>query len=130
MANIVNIPTTEESYFLQYLTILKPISRMRDKEIQILAQLMFYNNRYSHLEQEVREKMVFDTDTRMRIRQKLKMSEASFNNCLTELRKKNVIVGTRLSKAYNIFTNGGREELTFRFSIKENGTAETSSADG
>ena len=86
----------------------------------VLAQFMYYNNKYKHLEQEVREKMVFDTDTRMRIRQKMKMSEASFNNCLTILRKKGAIVENTLSKAYNIFTNGDKkEELTFRFIIAD-----------
>jgi DNA-binding Lrp family transcriptional regulator len=78
---------------------------------------MYYNNKYKHLEAEVREKMVFDTDTRMRIRQKLKLSEASFNNCLTELRKQGIIKDNKLSKTYNIFTLNKTEELIFRFYI-------------
>ena len=86
---------------------------------------MYFNDKYKHLEVEVREKMVFDTDTRTRIRQKMKMSEASFNNCLTELRKKNVITDNRLSKSYNIFTDGGKEELTFRFILVNSETDDT-----
>lgn len=93
---------------------------------------MYYNNKYKHLENEVREKMVFDTDTRTRIRQKLKVSEATFNNCLTELRKKNVIAENRLSRTYNIFINGEKEELTFRFIInkEQNDTDKAQGTDG
>jgi hypothetical protein len=119
MTKIINIPTNKEKFFLQYLTLLTPIHKLRHKEIEVLAQLMFYNDLYKHLEEEVRNKMVYDTDTKMRIRQKLKMTDSSFNNNLAELRKKKILVDNILSKGYQIFTNGGSEELTFKFTIQE-----------
>jgi hypothetical protein len=99
---------------------------MRDKQMEVLAQLMFYNNKYKHLDQEVRDRILFDADTKMRIRQKLKMSDGSFNNNMSELRKKKVIVGNALAPACRIFLSDTPEELVFKFVIKESDDADNS----
>jgi len=88
------IKTTKRLFFRQYLELMKvfpPLNSLRSKELDILSELMYYDNRYSMLNIEDRKKIIYNTATRNEIRESLKMSEASFNNNLSILRKQGVI---------------------------------------
>lgn len=116
---IIRISTIKEKFFLQYVTLLYPFHKMREKQIQVLAQLMYYNDKYKHLEEEVREKMLFDSDTKAKIRQSLKMSEGSFNNNMSELRKKKAIIDNALAPMWRVYLDGTPKKLTFDFNITD-----------
>jgi hypothetical protein len=119
MQKIISIVTNREKYFQQYITLLHPMHNMRHKEIQVLAQLMYYYDKYRHFDEDMRIRIVFDVDTKMRIRQKLKMSESSFNNNMSELRKKKAIVDNTLAPAWRISTGDNVQELIFKFILKD-----------
>ena len=114
---IIKIPTSKEKYFLQYLALLYPIHKLRDKEMEVLSQLMLYNDKYKNLDDDVRNKILFNADTKMRIRQKLKMSDGSFNNNMVALSKKGIIKDNILLKAWNIFLDDQPMDLVFKFII-------------
>ena len=57
MNKIVPIKTTVEVFFLQYLNILSPITRIQGKEAEVLAELMYQNYLKSHIPEEDRFKL-------------------------------------------------------------------------
>ena len=92
--NIKRISTSKKYIFRHWLQILKPYHKLRDKEQEALALMLYY--RYE-LSQEVSnpdlvQKLLFSTDTRKQMRADLGgMGPKVFNNLLTALRKKGVL---------------------------------------
>jgi DNA-binding MarR family transcriptional regulator len=88
------INTTRYKFFRQFLELIKsipPFNKLRPKELDVLAELMYQNDRYSDLEPKIRQKIIFDTKTREEIRNGLNMTKESFNNNLSILRKHGVL---------------------------------------
>ena len=73
-----------------YLQILNPVLKLKDKEIEVLSN--FLSIWQSNKSKENLDKMLFSTPVRKLVRQQIGMSEASFNNHITMLRKKRMIV--------------------------------------
>lgn len=94
------IKTTEEDIFEQYLHLVNPIlgaNKMKPIEIQVLAKLLLIDYMYKHLPQEDRNIILFDKETKIKIRLSLlNMSEASFNNIMMKLRKKKLITKEKI----------------------------------
>jgi len=97
----INIPTTEDKIFKQYLYILNPILSTRKLtaiEIEVLSKLLYINHLYKHLPKHQRDKILFHRKTKERIRQSINnISKNSLNNVLTSLRKKQLITKKQLS---------------------------------
>ena len=111
-------PTTGPKFFRQYLELLNPIIHLRGKELDVLAELLYHNHSLKSIPEEHRWKLIFDYDTKLKIRNKLKLSEASMNNNLSGLRKKKIIQDNRIAKAYMV--EPGKEFLLgFKFVIDE-----------
>ena len=96
-----NIPQSMKSY----LQVLNPILKLKDKEIEVLSSFLSIwqsnrNNVNIH-------KMLFSTPMRKLVRKEIGMSEASFNNHITMLRKKNMIVDKQINKT---ILNGIKED--------------------
>lgn len=88
------INTTRYKFFRQFLELIKsipPFNKLRPKELDVLAEIMYQNDRYSDLEPKIRQKIIFDTKTREDIRNGLNMTKESFNNNLSILRKHGVL---------------------------------------
>jgi len=97
--NIQSIRTDEVKFFKLWLKILQPFLNLRNQEINVLAKLLYY--RYS-ISKEVKSKtmideLLFNTATRKKIKQELKIKEYSFNNILSSLRKKKIITGNSIN---------------------------------
>jgi len=73
-----------------YLQILNPVLKLKDKEIEVLSN--FLSIWQSNKSKENLDKMLFSTPVRKLVRKQIGMSEASFNNHITMLRKKKMIV--------------------------------------
>lgn len=102
---IIPIPTTQRKFFRQVLEILKPIpplNLLRNKELDVLAEFLYYNDKYSHLEKDIRSKIVFDYDTKLDMREYLNMDEQSFNNHMTSLRKKGILTKRSVENTFGI----------------------------
>lgn len=92
--NTITIKTSEEKFFRQFLELVKgfpPLNLLRPKELDVLAEIMFQNNKYKDLDKNVKNKVIFNTDTRKEMRTNLNMSEEGFNNNLSILRKHKVL---------------------------------------
>ena len=78
-----------------YLQVLNPILKLKDKEIEVLSSFLsvWQSNRNN---QEINKKL-FSTPVRKLVRKQIGMSEASFNNHITMLRKKQMIVEKKIN---------------------------------
>lgn len=118
---IVNIPSTLKDLFSAYLTILKPLNKLRDKEINLMSYLLYQNE----LEKENMSKeadrwnKILGTDGRVKIMQDLNMSQYNLNNYLTSLRKKNAVSNNKVSKYYipKIDKDTKNFQIIFNFNI-------------
>lgn len=98
--------------------------QLRTKEIEVLSGLLSiaYENR--DLPEHILWKIVFDYDSRIRVRYSIRnkynepLGEASFNNILTDLRKKGIIVDNTISNKY-WFVPKDTFTLTVNFNIDE-----------
>lgn len=121
--SIKTIFTSKKLIFRYWLEFLKPYHKLRNKEIEALALLLYY--RYELSREISNEKMVdmilFSTETRHKIRVELEnMSQKVFNNLLTSLRKKKVL--TKDNKIHkSLIPKMGEEgfELIFNFKVKD-----------
>jgi DNA-binding MarR family transcriptional regulator len=111
-------PTSGSTFFRQYLELLNPLLKLRGKELDVLAELLYYNHKLIDIPLEHRWKLIFDYDTKMEIRSKLKLSDASMNNNLSALRKKGVIENNKVKAAYVVLPEN-KFVLGFQFNIKD-----------
>lgn len=91
----MNIPVRLKNikeYFDFSLVLLNPILKMSNTERNIISTylMLAYNNR--HIEEDQMYKLLFNASTRKKVRESLKLSEASFNNNICSLRRKGLIV--------------------------------------
>jgi 2'-5' RNA ligase len=95
-----------------YLQILNPVLKLKDKEIEVLSS--FLSVWYKNKSNPNIEKLLFSTRIRKVIRESINMSEASFNNHITMLRKKSMIIDKKINPIIlsNIKENG--VEITYK----------------
>lgn len=121
MKKIINIPTTLKSMYKHYLTILKPLNKLRSKEIELLAYIMYLNEVYksSILNQEDRWNKIFSYEGKIKIQEELDLKNYSLNNMLTSLRKSNMIVDNTVPDKYipKIKEDNKGIQLIFNFII-------------
>lgn len=121
--NIKVIPTDKRSIFRYWLEFLKPFHKLRSREMDALALILYYRNEISkqvHNENMI-QTILFSTETRKKMRIDLDdMEQKVFNNLLTSLRKKNVLtLENRVNpKLIPTITEDGGIQLVFNFKIK------------
>src|SRR3990167_5281510 len=97
MEKRVQLKTTEQKFFKQVLELVNPILKLRKKEIDVLAVLMYKNNTLKSIALEHRIKLILEPSSRKEMRLLSKQSEASFNNNLSILKKKAFITDKGLN---------------------------------
>ena len=80
-----------------YLQILNPILKLKDKEIEVLSN--FLSIWHKNKNNKDLDKLLFSTPVRKMVRKAIGMSEASFNNHITMLRKKKMIVDKKINSS-------------------------------
>ena len=80
-----------------YLQILNPVLKLKDKEIEVLSNFLAIWQ--SNKSKPNIDKTLFSTPVRKLVRKQINMSEASFNNHITMLRKKRMIVDKQINKS-------------------------------
>lgn len=116
----ININTTERKFYRQLLELLRsfpPLNRCANNELDVLGELLYFNHVYSGLDQTIRNKIIFDYDTRVDICKNLNMNEAVFRNTLTQLRKKGLIKERQLIFKMPALTNN-KFVISFTFNIE------------
>jgi len=133
----IPVKTTEERFFIEYLIIKKPFLEIilskvnktkvviHPKPLRVFALLLYYNYLYREYDDEIKWKMVFDYDTKVRIMETLDISEGQLNTYLSTLRNIKLLNGKSISKPFIFYPESGFE-LTFRFDF--NGKSETTEA--
>jgi hypothetical protein len=121
---MVKIPVqidTHNGYFdiLKLLSPIPPFNNLRNREMEVLAELMYWYNHYEGLEIDVRNIMTFEYSTRQHIMSKLNMAVDVLNNNLTSLRKKGFISGKKILQTLPNLSKIDKLELQFNFTIKK-----------
>tara|TARA_R110001592_G_scaffold129906_6_gene342710 strand:+ start:775 stop:1122 length:348 start_codon:yes stop_codon:yes gene_type:complete len=98
---IIPIKADIAQSFKAYLQILNPVLKLKDKEIEVLSN--FLSIWYKNKSNKDIDKLLFSTPVRKMVRKAIGMSEASFNNHITMLRKKQMIIEKKLNP--NIVNN-------------------------
>tara|TARA_R110000744_G_scaffold112087_1_gene210318 strand:- start:261 stop:608 length:348 start_codon:yes stop_codon:yes gene_type:complete len=97
-----------------YLQILNPVLKLKDKEVEVLSSFLsiWYKNKNNvNIEQ-----LLFSTPIRKMVRKSIAMSEASFNNHITMLRKKKMIVDKKINSS--ILNNISEEGIEVIYKIE------------
>ena len=81
--------------FKAYIQVLNPVLKLKDKEIEVLSN--FLSIWYKNKTNPNIDKLLFSTKVRKMVRKAIGMSEASFNNHITMLRKKEMIVDKKIN---------------------------------
>jgi hypothetical protein len=114
---VIPITTNIRDYFRYYLTILNPLLKLKQREIDILSYLLlvhFANHKNPNIDNQL-----LTPEIKKTIRKEIKMSEASFNNHISALRKKNMLTETSLNPTLlKSYPTGTKSTLTFNFTIE------------
>lgn len=117
------IATDDRKFFRQILEVLHsfpPLDKLRNKELDVLSSIMYYNYLYKDLEEDVRWRVINNKITRKEIREYIGMKEDVFNNNLSVIRKTGLIDNTgRLATMLQIFP-GDTYKIEFNFNIEKN----------
>lgn len=97
-----NINVTLKGLFSRWLDITVTFHKLTIQERDVLALLLYYHYKYNRelTNNKILWKMVFDYDTKMKIKEELDMKDSSLQNTLTSLRKKNVIRENEILPTY------------------------------
>jgi len=101
MEKAVPIKTDSSKFFRQYLEIINPLINITGREADVLAEILhkYYSlSKEKSLSQEYIWTIIFSYDGKQQMREKLKLSDASFANNLTTLRQKGLIVDNKVVK--------------------------------
>ncbi len=80
-----------------YLQVLNPVLKLKDKEIEVLSS--FLSIWHKNKNNKDLNRLLFSTPVRKMVRKSIGMSEASFNNHITMLRKKKMIVDKKINSS-------------------------------
>jgi len=104
MANVlIQIPYEgKKDIVKKYLEVLYQFHKLTDKEIQLLTEMIIiYSDLESKYGEELASKLLFDIDNKKKIRASLNnMTDPVFQNYLSNLRKKKVIVNRSIAKHF------------------------------
>jgi hypothetical protein len=121
MEKEIKVDTNKKKFFRQFVEILQPINRVRAREAEVLAELLYQ----SYLRRDIgdlkdRFKLVFDYDTKIKIQEELKMTTAVFRNCCTQLRKKGIIGKDNVIQQGYLINPPDKDYVTIKFVFKIN----------
>tara|TARA_R110000782_G_scaffold144644_1_gene237493 strand:+ start:22 stop:390 length:369 start_codon:yes stop_codon:yes gene_type:complete len=121
MKKVVNIEEpTEEKLFRVYVQLIQPILRLRSREVDVFAQLLYLNHKKSSLPDVDRFDLIFSTKYRKSMAIDLDIKPEVLQNCFSELRKKNLIVDNAIPKGYWVFPTDNTLEIIFNLKITNN----------
>lgn len=98
--NVQSFDVTKENFFRMWLLILQPFLKLRNKELDALAKMLYH--RYL-ISLEVRNKemiddLLFSKKVKDKIIEELDIKDYSFDMIITALRKKKIIIGKTINK--------------------------------
>jgi hypothetical protein len=123
MEKSISINTSKSKFFRQYLELINPMIKLRGRELDVMAELLYHNNQLKSIPHKQRWQLILNYETKTEIRSKLKLSDASLNNNLSALRKKGILSDSGIVKNFLIYPVDNCK-LSFKFDIKDESNAE------
>lgn len=118
------IKTSEKKFFRMFLEIIRsipPFNKLRTKELDVLAQILYYNNKYKQLPLDDRLLILFNKKTKIKMRDDIGISNAVFDMYMSNLRKHNVLgKENTLSPFLESLFFDNEFEITFKFEKNDN----------
>jgi hypothetical protein len=124
----INITTTKERFFLEYLILKKPAidamcrqltgdkkATLSDKPMRVLAQLLYFNDHYKDIPDQEREKYLFSREVKELMCTNLDMKEHHLNIYISQLRHLGILEGKMIKPIFVILADD--RSLTFTFKL-------------
>jgi len=117
----VTLPGTDaRTFYRRYLELLQPMLRLRKREADVLAELLYHNYLKKEItDEDDRAELVFHVSTRKKIQEYLKVSSPVIQQALGGLRKKELIAGIKLRNFILVEPQDGVFSLTFNFVVTQ-----------
>lgn len=120
----IEIKKTPKQFFRAALMVLKPLpkfSQLRDKEMDILAELYYYNHLFRDTPESNRNTLLFSSSTKKEIGENTGSSIATIDNIISCLKDKDFIIGDRSTKMLNpnYILKVTDNEIIYRFIIND-----------
>ena len=96
---------------------LSPIIKLREKELDVLGQLLYSNNELKHIEEENRWIIIMSYENKKKMQDIIGLSSAYWDNCCTELRKKGILKNNKVEKNF-LFYPDKNIKVIFDFIIE------------
>ena len=120
MVNIKTLNVDKQNFFNYWLQFLKPYHKLRDKEIEMLSFFLLKRDELSEKikDETLLDSMLFDKKIKDEIRKKMNYSNHQvFNNMLSSLRAKGVIVDNKIHKGLIPHLTNNNFKLIFNFNV-------------
>ena len=91
----IPIKTTRDKFYRQVLEVLgnvPPINKLRPKEKDVLAELMYQFDNYKSYPEQHRRTIIYSNDNRKVMREKIGIGADSFNNNISILRRHKILI--------------------------------------
>jgi hypothetical protein len=119
---IIPIKTNMNMFFVVLLTLMNkfpPIKGLPKRELEVLGEFMYQNYKYKHVDIKKRHFLIFSTDNRIEMRERLGMSEGSLNDYISRLRKKGILSDSNQMLPFLNIIPDKNYELNIKFTIHE-----------
>jgi hypothetical protein len=117
----VSINITLKDLFKRWLEITSSFHKLPKQQQNILALFLYYHYEFKKdiTNDKILWKMVFDYDTKMKIKQELGIGDQTMQNTITKLRKKNIIVDNVITPVFipDLSLNSKSFKIVFNFNI-------------
>ena len=118
----LDINTTQKKVYRQIVEIIRsipPLDTLRNRELDVLAILMYYNYKYKEIEEDLRWRIINDSATKKEMHKDVDMTEEYFNNNLSIIRRAGLLdKDNKIPKFLHLYVND-RYEIKFNFNIRE-----------
>ena len=117
----LNVNVHLKTMFRLWLEITTTFHKLTKQQINVLSLLLYYHH---ELHKEITNnkilwKMVFDYEVKEDIKKELDLADAGFQNVLTRLRKKGIIIDNKIVSTYipKLEKNSKHFKVVFNFNI-------------
>ena len=122
--SVIRIPCHSlQGFFEQWFNMLRPIHKLANTEIKLIATIVRYRYEYSRKINDsiLLDEYLFSAETKQKIREACGMSTSSFQVSMCKLKKNKVIVDNKVNPRLIPNLNGGNYKLMLYFDLKCNG---------
>ena len=129
-AKLASLNITLKDLFFKYLNVTQAFHKLNNQQQQVLALLLYYHYTFKKevTNDKILWKLVFDYDTKLKIREDAVFGEKGLNNStlqniLTILRKKNIIKDNKVNDVFipELELKSKNFKIIFNFNIIDNG---------